>query len=84
MKHLKRYDEGFLDYFKKDTDEDKVALEFIKRLEKVKDINPYEIKKREISPERSDHRVGKKFGKKITSFDKLNYYVTITQYAQRL
>ena len=43
MKHLKRYDEGFLDYFKKDTPDDKITLDMIHRLEKVKDSNPYEI-----------------------------------------
>ena len=43
MKYLKRYNEGFLDYFKKNTPDDKITLDIIKRLEKVKDINPYEI-----------------------------------------
>lgn len=43
MKHLKRYDEGFLDYFKKDTNDDKITLDMTHRLEKVKDKNPYEI-----------------------------------------
>ena len=43
MKHLKRYDEGFLDYFKKDTPDDKITLDMIHRLEKVKDKNPYLI-----------------------------------------
>jgi hypothetical protein len=43
MKHLKSYNEGFLDYFKKDTNDDKITLDMIHRLEKVKDINPYEI-----------------------------------------
>ena len=43
MKHLKRYNEGFLDYFKKNTPDDKITLDMINRLEKVKDINPYEI-----------------------------------------
>jgi hypothetical protein len=38
MKHLKKYNEGFLDYFKKDTPDDKIH-----RLEKIKDKNPYEI-----------------------------------------
>ena len=42
MRYLKRYNEGFLDYFKKDTPDDKITLDII-RLEKVKDINPYEI-----------------------------------------
>jgi hypothetical protein len=43
MKHLKKYNEGFLDYFKKDTNDDKITLDMIHRLEKVKDENPYEI-----------------------------------------
>jgi len=43
MKHLKSYNEGFLDYFKKDTNDDKITLDMIHRLEKVKDSNPYEI-----------------------------------------
>ena len=43
MKHLKSYNEGFLDYFKKDTNDDKITLDMIHRLEKVKDNNPYEI-----------------------------------------
>jgi hypothetical protein len=43
MKHLKYYNEGFLDFFKKDTNDDKITLDMIHRLEKVKDNNPYEI-----------------------------------------
>jgi hypothetical protein len=43
MKHLKSYNEGFLDYFKKDSSDDKITLDMIHRLEKVKDKNPYEI-----------------------------------------
>lgn len=43
MKNLKSYNEGFLDYFKKDTNDDKVTLDMIHRLEKVKDNNPYDI-----------------------------------------
>jgi hypothetical protein len=43
MKHLKSYNEGFLDYFKKDTNDDKITLDMTHRLEKVKDNNPYEI-----------------------------------------
>ena len=43
MKHLKSYNESFLDYFKKDTNDDKITLDMIHRLEKVKDSNPYEI-----------------------------------------
>jgi hypothetical protein len=44
MRYLKRYNEGFLDYFKKNTPDDKITLDIINRLEKVKDINPYQIK----------------------------------------
>ena len=43
MKYLKRYNEGFLDYFKKNTPDDKITLDMINRLKKVKDKNPYEI-----------------------------------------
>jgi len=43
MKHLKSYNEGFLDYFKKDSSDDKLTLDMMHRLEKVKDNNPYEI-----------------------------------------
>jgi len=43
MRYLKRYNEGFLDFFKKDTPDDKITLDIINRLEKVKDINPYSI-----------------------------------------
>jgi hypothetical protein len=43
MRYLKRYNEGFLDYFKKNTPDDKITLDIINRLEKVKDINPYSI-----------------------------------------
>lgn len=42
MKYIEPIDE-FFDFLKKDDEEDKIALEFIKRLEKVKDINPYNI-----------------------------------------
>lgn len=37
------YNESLLDYFKKDNDYDKIALDIINRLEKVKDNNPYHI-----------------------------------------
>jgi len=43
MKHLKSYNEGFLDFFKKDNNDDKITLDMTHRLEKVKDSNPYEI-----------------------------------------
>lgn len=44
MKYIKHYD-GFL--IPKNTEEDKIALEYIKRLEKVKNNNPYKIVKKE-------------------------------------
>lgn len=44
MEHLKGFNEGFFDYFKKDTDDDKIALKFLNRLEKVKGDNPYNLK----------------------------------------
>lgn len=43
MKYLKGYNEGFFDYFKKDTPDDEITLDIINRLEKVKDVNPYKI-----------------------------------------
>ena len=43
-----------------------------------------EVKKREVSSKRSDHGIRKTVGKEINNFDKLDYYVTIKQYAQRL
>ena len=43
MRHLKNFNEGFLDYFKKDSSDDKLTLDMMHRLEKVKDSNPYEI-----------------------------------------
>lgn len=45
MKHIKPINE-FFDFFRKDGEEDKIALEFVKRLEKANNgQNPYEIKK---------------------------------------
>lgn len=44
MKYIKHY-EGFLT--PKNTEEDKIALEYINRLEKVKDNNPYKIIKKD-------------------------------------
>jgi hypothetical protein len=41
MNNLKTY-EGFFDFFKKSED-DKIALEYIKRLKRIKDISPYDI-----------------------------------------
>ena len=43
MKYLKRYDEGFFDFLKKDTEYDKIIQGFILRLEKVKSNNPYSV-----------------------------------------
>jgi hypothetical protein len=42
MKHLKSINE-FFDFLKKDSEEDKIAIQFIQRLERVKDKNPYKI-----------------------------------------
>ena len=47
MRVIKTY-EGFFDFFKKkseDSEDDKIALEYINRLKKIKDISPYNIKK---------------------------------------
>jgi len=41
MKHLKKYNEGFLDYFKKDSPDDKLTLDVIKRISQSKE--DYEI-----------------------------------------
>jgi len=43
MRLIKTY-EGFFDFFKKSED-DKIALEYINRLKKVKGISPYSIKR---------------------------------------
>lgn len=43
MKHLKSYNEGILDFFRSKSEDDKIALEFIKRLEKVEGISPYPL-----------------------------------------
>lgn len=43
MSNVKTY-EAFLDYFKKNrTEDDNIALEYIKRLKKVKGISPYKV-----------------------------------------
>ncbi len=44
MKHIRSVNE-FFDFLRGDDEQDKISLEFIKRLEKVKDENPYEINK---------------------------------------
>ena len=48
MKHLKtfnKFNESIFDVFKrKDTEDDKIALTYISRLLKVKDVNPYKIR----------------------------------------
>ncbi len=43
MKYLKRYDEGFFDFLKKDSEYDRIIQGFIMRLEKVKSDNPYSV-----------------------------------------
>jgi hypothetical protein len=52
MKHIRSINE-FFSFLHKDTEEDKIALEFIKRLDKVKDHNPYEIEYSTIPAEGS-------------------------------
>ena len=40
----KKINEGIFDFFKrKETEDDKIAIEFLKRLEKIKDKSPYKI-----------------------------------------
>jgi hypothetical protein len=43
MKHLKRYDEGLFDVFRRNSEDDKIALEFIKLFKKIKGISPYPL-----------------------------------------
>jgi len=43
MKYIKTY-EGLFDFFRKKSEDDNIALEFIKRLKRVKGISPYTIK----------------------------------------
>jgi hypothetical protein len=42
MKNIKTY-EGFFDFFRKQSEDDKIVETFIKRLKRIKDISPYEI-----------------------------------------
>ena len=42
MKYIKTY-EGLFDFFRKKSEDDKIALDFIKRLERVKGISPYPL-----------------------------------------
>jgi hypothetical protein len=44
VKHLKTY-EGLFDFFKKKSEDDKLALDFLKRLQRIKGISPYKIEK---------------------------------------
>ena len=44
MKHLKTY-EGLFDFFRKKSEDDKLALDFMKRLQRIKGISPYKIEK---------------------------------------
>jgi hypothetical protein len=39
----KKVNEGFFDFFKKETEDDKIAIKFINRLEKIKGESPYKI-----------------------------------------
>jgi hypothetical protein len=43
MKHLKKYNEGFFDFLRKQSEDDKIVDTFIKRLKKIKGISPYDI-----------------------------------------
>jgi hypothetical protein len=43
MKHLKPYNEGFFDFLRKQSEDDKIVDTFIKRLKKIKSISPYDI-----------------------------------------
>ena len=45
MKHLKSYNEGLFDFFRSKSEDDKIALDFMKRLERIKGISPYSIEK---------------------------------------
>ena len=42
MKYIKTY-EGLFDFFREKSEDDKIALEFIKRLKRVKGISPYPL-----------------------------------------
>jgi hypothetical protein len=90
MRYLKRYNEGFLDYFKKNTPDDKITLDIINRLEKVKDINPYQIKEimntqgelppwmlRFVGEPTQDHRNNEYFSKiYLVKFDDVDIVIT--------
>jgi hypothetical protein len=43
MKHLNSYNEGFFDFLRKQSEDDKIVDTFIKRLKKIKGISPYDI-----------------------------------------
>ena len=42
MKNIKTY-EGFFDFFRKQSEDDKIVDMYIKRLKRIKDISPYKI-----------------------------------------
>lgn len=44
MKHLKTY-EGLFDFFRKKSEDDKLALDFMRRLQRIKGLSPYKIEK---------------------------------------
>ena len=59
MKTLKTY-EGFFDFFKSQpTEDDKIALEYIARLKKVRGISPYKITLDEGTGNNESHKVNK-------------------------
>jgi hypothetical protein len=43
MKHLNPYNEGFFDFLRKQSEDDKIVDTFIKRLKRIKGISPYDI-----------------------------------------
>ncbi len=53
MKHLKTY-EGLFDLFRKKSEDDKLALDFMKRLQRIKGISPYKIEKDTESTEEGE------------------------------
>ena len=53
MKYIKTY-EGLFDFFREKSEDDKIALEFIKRLKRVKGISPYPLSSKKVSYEDSE------------------------------
>lgn len=75
MKYLKTYNEALFDFLKKKSDDDKIILEFIKRLEKIKDRMPYQIIK---NPKREEFPLWMdKFFNNSTNEDEHDYVFLI-------